>query len=247
MVNPLLPPPSTSTSNSLQCALQFPYCINLNRRPERWVFVQSHYQRLQLPLIRFSAVDANDLPDDYLKKILTEQAYKTIYNTFRTDHAQLTIGAVGCYLSHVKLWELLASNQLERNKVCDAMFIIEDDATPPTSLNEVNEFLSLIPNDWDMVLLGGIITPRATIRSFKNRLIVKANRFYGLYAYIIRKKAAMALLPYVFPIREQLDSFLWKSGILKNVYAVVPSLVVHNGFFKTDIQTNCFECGSLWG
>ena len=128
-----------------------------------------------------------------------------------TDISNLpSFGAVGCYLSHVALWrQLVASGD-------EAYAIFEDDARVrrPADLERVLRDAGDHP-EYDVLFLGWRFPldtlfgrrrgpPDASGR-FQPML---APRFYETHAYVIRRRAAEALLRDALPIEMQIDAYM---------------------------------------
>merc|ERR1712183_759061 len=80
------------------------YCVNLDRRPERWNFMTEQFQRLRMPVQRWRAVDGKELDVQHMVDIgiIASQAPPRYQlpddlKLFCTD---LTDGGIGCALSH---------------------------------------------------------------------------------------------------------------------------------------------------
>src|SRR5262245_46044684 len=116
----------------LRNSIQAVVCINLKRREERWKAFQE-----RLPgdwpfrkIVRFPAIDGRAcVPPPWWKE---------------------SAGAWGCYRSHLRVVEDCLNNDLE------SVLVLEDDAEfPPTFAADAAEFLRHVPDDWDMLYLGG--------------------------------------------------------------------------------------------
>ena len=110
------------------------YLINLKRRPDRLKKFLEFYNVSDMKnnlLIKFDAIDGSKLDIDNVP--LTELAKAELNQLestgFRTKHYQLTKGAIGCYLSHVKIWENILKNNYEY------ALIFEDDAKVPPNMS----------------------------------------------------------------------------------------------------------------
>lgn len=62
----------------------------------------------------------------------------------------LTFGQIGCSLSHVKLYELIS------NSDWDKVLILEDDCIFNEEINNLENYFSQLPNDWEMIYLGWV-------------------------------------------------------------------------------------------
>tara|TARA_B100000700_G_scaffold320694_1_gene418461 strand:- start:5591 stop:6319 length:729 start_codon:yes stop_codon:yes gene_type:complete len=60
----------------------------------------------------------------------------------------LSFGQIGCSLSHVKMYEKIANSDWEK------VLILEDDCIFFPEFENVEDYMSQLPNDWGMVYLG---------------------------------------------------------------------------------------------
>lgn len=169
--------------------------INLARNSDRMRVISSAYHASDMasviPMRRFDAIDAALLPDlmVYLSPRAKHQLTETLSMGYRKRHADLTPGAVGCFLSHVTVLRMLAEDA-----GVDTMLILEDDADiRPDILARVSEIGSILPSRWDLVMLGHhyqvldhSMDPLPLIR--------KVHTFWGTHAYFVTKKAARIIL-----------------------------------------------------
>lgn len=106
------------------------YCINLDKRIDRWKLAEPHLKDLGLDVERVSGYDGSSLGLEFPPEIKE--------------------GAVGCSLSHLFTIKLAKQNKLEN------FLLLEDDVVFDDEVNE--KFFSVldqVPNDWDMLYLGG--------------------------------------------------------------------------------------------
>jgi glycosyl transferase family 25 len=206
--------------------------INLAENVGRWNAFCDKYQSSDFARLAYSRLDAVDgkrinwaqhVSPEALEKLMVVQ--KT---GLRQHHPDLTPGAVGCYLSHVKAWRRIA----ESGNAYGIVF--EDDAAiPATAWRHFTTHKARVPSDWDIILLG--------YEGDGDRLrsdVLRMHHFLRLHAYAITARAARALCETIMPIRQQIDWELndyMKQGTLQ-VYGVYPSLV-KVAWQGTDIQT----------
>lgn len=208
------------------------YLINLKRRPDRLDNFLEHYKRSDMKnvkLIKFDAIDGSKL--DVSKVPLTELARAELQQLkttgFRTKHYQLTKGAIGCYLSHVKIWENILKNRY------DITLVFEDDAQVPDDLNKrIHEEMKYIPNDWDIILYGYICK-----KCMKYDQYNEVERFMLTHCYMIKKDAIVKILKSntLFPITQQIDALMSELSSIVNIYTVKEKLVKQFES-RTDIQ-----------
>jgi glycosyl transferase family 25 len=136
-----------------------------------------------------------------------------------------TKGAVGCYLSHVKVWQHMVDNNIE------SAIVIEDDMKPLKTREFLeNEILSKMPLDADyLVLRYQSYTPGGDkVEPFW--IPVKSN-FFSTEAYFVTLKGAKTLLKYAFPLEMNVDNFV---GVLAGVHPEEFKVYVYdkNDLFK---------------
>ena len=117
------------------------YCINLEHRTDRWEQCTKEFDRLGIEVERLEAVnghscglEAADPPNNWTR---------------------MTAGGVGCTLSHVKLLKKAKAEGFKN------VLALEDDVEFCENFNEeVATYLPLVPNDWDVIYVGGNHDPR---------------------------------------------------------------------------------------
>lgn len=190
------------------------YLINLDRRPDRLkktmgILKDYNYNNV----VRFKAIDSSTFTDDEISSYTQFYARNPIYDNKRTEHHQLSRGAIGCYLSHLELWKDMTKNKKEK------IVVFEDDTLPTINKNEIYKLLEKVPEDWDIILFGGIY------RDYNHVFdeIYKLNSFFCTHAYIIRNtKNVEKLITEALPMDMQIDSYLSKlskEGKL-NIYGI---------------------------
>merc|ERR1719387_473766 len=136
------------------------YCVNLDRRPERWSFVQQQLADLRLPAIRWSAVDGQSLDVPALAEhgIVAKNSLPRYFlpNEQKLFGVDLTAGGIGCALSHMQIWRDIIQKHGDASD--ESMFLVlEDDCKflPGFSEDALLARLAHIPRDWQIIFLGG--------------------------------------------------------------------------------------------
>ena len=137
------------------------YCINLDRRPDRWesclrIFAKHGIENVT----RFPATDSKKMTLPFDSMYCSELA---------------------CTLSHLKVIETAIENSTKR------LLILEDDVVFHEKFNILFEsYWHQVPANWDVILMGGthIEQPQSVSAN-----ILKINRTYALHAYAIHPKA----------------------------------------------------------
>lgn len=193
------------------------FVISLKQYPQKYQRTVKNLAPLSLSIQREDAVYGKDLDTKYVKDITYPSVQYMMKHGRRTDSNICTIGAIGCYLSHINLWKRLVDEKDENQ----TYLIFEDDIGPlgkETTISSINELISELdrntPN-WDMMILGWM-KPLPGVKDADQDIsknIVKVNDItFGTHAYLVRKKGARKLLERAFPIVDQIDSYLSYMG-----------------------------------
>ena len=107
------------------------YCINLDKRKDRWQKCQEIFKKLNIEVERISAVEGHPKNIKVYHSILKKRA-----------------GLVGCHLSHLKCIKLAKENNFKN------VLILEDDIEFDNAF--ISKFSKLVlPDDWKLLYLGG--------------------------------------------------------------------------------------------
>lgn len=184
------------------------YVINLELYKEKWIKTLNALQELDISPQRFEAVYGKNLDPKIINKITDPSVYYSIKNGRSIDQQINSIGAIGCYLSHVKLWEMLVKSNN------DMFLIFEDDLdiSPYVRLDDINNFVKNVisenPN-WDFIFLGFTKPLPFFSKDICEDGICKIKEItFCTHSYIINKKGAKKLLEKAFPIVHQIDSYI---------------------------------------
>jgi len=196
--------------------LEHVYCINLDRRPERWSFMQEQFSHLRMPAQRWSAVDGQKVNVPQLAEvgIIAKDALPRYFlpseqKLFGTD---LTDGGIGCALSHMMIWRDVIQRVGSGSASSSSSFlVVEDDCSFVKGFSEelLQERLSHVPDDWELVYLGG---QDLLHRQHQYQVAQGVRRLYKGFrettAYLINDKGAKACLEVCMPMYWQVDTHL---------------------------------------
>lgn len=237
------------------------YCINLDRRPERWSFMQDQFRRMQMPVERFSAVDGQtlDVPAMAEAGIIAKEAMPRYFlpNEMKLFGTDLTDGGIGCALSHMFIWKDIIQRVGRGEASPNAPFlVIEDDCkfVEDFSPKLLRERLSHVPADWELVYLGGQDLLR---RQHQYQVGPGVRRLYKGFrettAYVINDAGAKVALEVCVPMHWQVDTHLNDESLREGLkqrrgtdqdftmrprgYCLWPPIVSQfREGFKTDVQ-----------
>jgi GR25 family glycosyltransferase involved in LPS biosynthesis len=196
-----------------------PVIVTLPRRRDRWQKVVARLATVGISRARkFSAVDGATLSEAALRALVHRDCR---VSGAPTSHTQLTLPAIGCFLSHLQIWQ----NFLEGDG--DRLVILEDDAqpSPDYAAAAVEQILGALPANADVVLLGCTIMAGLAEKT-DNPGLCRVYYFNGTYAYLITRKGCQNLLQQLLPMRAHIDHQM-SDTLLKNraslfAYAVRP-------------------------
>jgi GR25 family glycosyltransferase involved in LPS biosynthesis len=144
------------------------YCINLDRRTDRWEECQKIFSKHNLEVERFSAVDGS------------VENYGLGY-----PYDNELAGAI----SHTKVVEKAKKFSLKK------VLILEDDVDFIENLNEVfSQNIDKVPSDWEGLLFGG--NHVGGFHPINNN-VVKVGRSYALHAYALNDKSYDFVISYM--------------------------------------------------
>lgn len=175
------------------------YCLNLNESKDRWATVSKEFETIGIDnrVIRLSAPKADD-------NIFTANTNKA--------------GQYGCTMSHLKILG---------NALADAnghIVIFEDDIHfPDYSAAHLQDIIDNLPNDWDILYLGG--RPVEPVTNVYNNKLYKASCMFGSYGYAVNHKFIKTIFNGIF-------ESLMKSGNKNGIYDVLLGRITkaNNGY-----------------
>lgn len=146
------------------------YCINLDHRTDRWEHFLGEQRFLNIPITRFEAINGKTCG---LHQNIPPHEGWTV----------MSYGNLGDVLSHREIIKASIKGRLNN------VLILEDDVEFDKSV-DINKFLSLIPNDWDMIYFGGNhqqpLTPisdivgRCSLTLTTHAVLIKKTAFYKI-------------------------------------------------------------------
>jgi len=173
------------------------YLINLDRRVDRKISFLEHHPDMKGKVRRHVACDGRNL-------CLTP----ALATLFKPNDFFWKKAVMGCALSHLKLWTMLAND----SKEIQSYLILEDDVRLQAGWKEAwTKVYSKLPVDWECIYLGGVLPPNK--EGFKNVLEavipglsrISPNTFFGkaeptrhfhfcAYSYVLSRKGASKIL-----------------------------------------------------
>ena len=183
------------------------YYINLKKsvfRNKRFLNEgATYFKNLQ----RYEAVDGTtiNLLECLENYTLSLRGYYSIKNQERIHKDDIgTLGALGCYLSHVGVWKKFLKSNLEH------CIIFEDDADVKfEDAIKINNYINNCAK-YDIILFH-------RNQAIQNDLEGKVKSFFGTYAYALSKSGAKKILKGVFPATQQIDAYMSNNILTKGL------------------------------
>jgi mannosyltransferase OCH1-like enzyme len=187
--------------------------INIDSRKDRNLNIQKELDKINnIKYSRFSAINKNNI--DFRKlindNIITKNTYVDILKNKIVGGHFLTIGALGCFLSHIELWKYSVKNNIN-------LIVFEDDISIRDNFQENIEKLMKSNIDFDMVYFSQSLEKWKQKSIDKDFLWKIENEYWGTYGYIVSPTYAKKLLDNIKNIDIQIDS--WLQNINKKLNA----------------------------
>jgi GR25 family glycosyltransferase involved in LPS biosynthesis len=187
------------------------YYINLDHRKDRKDNVDSQLKKINFsgPVERINAAYGKNLDLDLIpSNLFTKEAIADTTNKKLINNtSKMTKGGMGVSLSQRWIYEkVLCSND-------DYVLILEDDITIPDNFMEKLENKLKNIKEFDILFLGYHLK----YDSNSDKHYDYPEKIWGLFGYIINKKAAKHLIE-MFPITRQIDTEMHK--IFKNLKVI---------------------------
>ncbi|MGM0525216.1 MAG: glycosyltransferase family 25 protein [Pseudomonadota bacterium] len=208
------------------------FLINLDRSQDRLKKAAEQLQQAGIGFERVPAVDGKQLDQQTIDDAFNAQTAK------RRFPYDLTIGEIGCYLSHVKCWQKIVDEGL------DYAVILEDDLLVKDNLSQVIASVPTIKLDWDYLKLAAPFKQRAyksLQRLSKDNQPVELVEYTkksptGTVAQIVSRKGAERLLAIRPPFFRPVDVDLqWQHELGIKVFGLVP-YPIENADSPSEIQ-----------
>jgi GR25 family glycosyltransferase involved in LPS biosynthesis len=147
------------------------YCINLEKRADKWDKSVKEFEKFGLEVDRHNAI----------------------------PH---TNGAMGCALSHLKLYKL----NLDQPRI----LVFEDDVQFRGFTSHVDEALRRVPDNWELIYLGGVVFPNEINNNMVFENVFVAKNVVCTHAYGISERGMQFVIrnyPKYMNERSPIDEF----------------------------------------
>jgi glycosyl transferase, family 25 len=173
------------------------FCVNLDRRPDKWEECVKEFDKWGLEVERFSAVDGN---------------------TIEPFNYKVPRGSIGNCLSKIGVLKL------SKERKYKSVLVLEDDVAFQDDFNnKFAEWSKEVPENWDMLWIGGNHNWVKNIPLFSPHLIRITNT-YATHAFALRDTVYDRVLDRLVPLEPQDDIILAELQKECEAFCFMPNL-----------------------
>ena len=204
------------------------FLINLDKSTDRLAVCEQNFARFGIEFERVAAVYGKDLSAQQIERFYDSQRNQADYKK------DLSIGELGCYLSHIACWQKILDEDL------DYALILEDDFELSASFQDFEHLFSQLTN-WDYVRIA------YPIKQNPSSARVKITNDYDLIYYQkvpintlaqgVSRRGAEKLLAKSQRVFRPIDvdmKHYWEKDI--NVLGIDPPLIKAHHNFTSEID-----------
>lgn len=184
------------------------YVINLDKRPDRYENFNNEISKYFINNIqRFSAIDGT---------------------TISVDNPSLLAGETGVLMSHLEIIKECKKDGVKN------VLILEDDVYFTPEIAKLDEYMNLVPSDWDFIYFGGNHVYGQPPQLLNDK-ILKLNYTVALHCVAI-KSSMFDVIEVVLPkMKKQVDAYYAELHNTFNAYGFYPNMAKQIAGFS-DIQ-----------
>lgn len=187
------------------------FCITLYNSDFRIISAKSQLEKLKIKYDLFYGIDGG-------------KTNLKVINDNDWEHTQMNNGRIGCFLSHVILWNhILYSNY-------DEVLILEDDFIFDVPFDKILEYKYEVPIDWDLFFVGYCCESDTKMKSISENIMTGDG--ICTHGYFINKKCISKLLPIIFPVDLPIDVKMRTLYNNLNVYFTKKKCIINGSLNK---------------
>ena len=225
------------------------FCINLERSTKRYNKCKDDFDKFDITINRFDAIDGSKLfINKNLYNLFDNLILPTYNTTFNSRFARwmkpninlhLSKGEYGCSLSHISLWQKIAKENY------DIVIIVEDDVKPLSGISNLTQKISQIPQGWDIIYISFVNCGKKD-KIHHDIFIPKAG--WTTSGYIVNNKSCKKLLSFL-PMEGPIDVHLLKLFNTKKINAYVIENICDSsnvwGGNDSNIEHTCIKAAKI--
>ena len=195
------------------------YCINLDRRVDRWDESKEEFKKWNMESLveRYSAIDGKLLP-------------------VNPDNNFLDAGNMGLITTHINLLTESIKEGYE------SILLLEDDIYFTPEILNYEEYMDMVPDDWDMIYFGGNHNLHMGAQLNKiNDKVARLHSTYGLQCIAVKNTVYKPMLEKIKEKKLPIDVYYTNLVQKKyNCYGFYPSMALQRVSFS-DLQNQVMD------
>lgn len=200
------------------------HCSSLKERKQKLIEHLSENNILNYDWIEFFDVENWDI--DELKK-----KYPNIFNT-NSKGEFLKKSVISLALKHIWIIEDIYKNNYSNCLILEDDVLLEENFT-----NRFNQYMSQLPNDWDLCWVGSCCGLHA--QQIENLFVYKSNFSRCTHAYCISQNGVLKIKDKLNDVNDAIDWYFNHLIVENNLnnYWIEPALAYQNGNFETSLNS----------
>jgi GR25 family glycosyltransferase involved in LPS biosynthesis len=193
------------------------YCVNLDCDQERFKYVKQQFEKHNLEVTRFPGILGSEIKQEDYPNYIKKDSWLL----------KNKCGSVGCYLSHIKIWEQI----LESDDINQALILEDDIDLDPDFNQKLEKYYKQVPKDWDLIYLGTgkMKGTNITNKIMKPRVGNFIGHNNGTFGYIVKKSSIPKLKKLILPIDHKTIDYVIRSNFGKiKAYFFINKIIIHN-------------------
>jgi len=212
--------------------------INLAKDKDRRKRISEELTDKNLEFTFFDAVYGAAIPEGEIQKYYNKE--NSIINSVKP----LSKGELGATLSHLKIYQEMLDNEIER------MIILEDDAVLTDDFLEALELIDELPSNWEVFLLGYSSNRKYPcmfkVKEKNNfKIGISPNVRGGAFCYAINTRGAKRMLKHKENLYKVIDMYTGDTRLM-NVYVLAPRVAFLDDFFISSVTDRDEETLKDW-
>jgi len=225
------------------------YIIHLPDNEERKELLLERFQKERIRLHFIEAIDTRNerwkLYTDYIDQVTIQDLMEFEKTLVRKNHRSITGGAVGCFLSHLRLYSYLLNHSSAKR-----FLILEDDVLPYESFHSTCiQLQSKFPPSVDILFLDYYNTGKVLPLEYREPFYYRPlQRFVLMHAFFITRKGIQKVLKHFSKITMQIDFYI--SQLIEQkvltVWGIYPPICRQGVDGPSNIQMGTVKEKSNW-
>lgn len=185
------------------------YCVNLKTRKDRWWQTTEEFKKFNISNVkRYNATDGSKVAN---------------------PNPRLLKGELGILLTHINLIEMAKKRNYSN------IMIMEDDVYFTDELLKLEEYMNLVPENWDLLYFGANHVYGKLPLEMVNEKIAKLNFSVGLQCVVVKNTMFDKILDLIPNLEKQVDAYYADLHKDNNCFGFQPNIALQREGFS-DIQ-----------